>query len=109
VSQLTGLALLRRIADAGELVRRERPLTAEEAYELRRQGYEAGEAVIEWVAPLRGAADIYQRPVVVATNKVVVGLEQLGLVVLLAGGTRAQLTPAGAAGAARALRARAAS
>lgn len=94
--QLPGLGVLRALGDAGELVRRERETTQAEAAAILATDGVPADRVVEWVRPLTGAEWSRERePVAVCSGVEMDAFRQLGLVVLLAGDTRAQLTGAG--------------
>lgn len=88
--------LLRQIDEAGELVRRERPATDEEYCEIIGCGGSPAEQIVEWVAPIADGPWARDRQ-----PRAVCGVAELhdlrcrGLVILLAGGSRAVLTGAG--------------
>lgn len=86
--------LLRRIDKAGELVRRQRPATEAEYSTDLLYGYPAGDTVVDWVPPCRTAPRV-QPLRAVCYDSAIRDLESRGLVVLLAGGTRAVVTGAG--------------
>lgn len=86
--------LLRRIGDAGELVRRERRSRVEEQCAALGRGDLPTERLVEWVAPRRTAPALGY-PTEICLDGALQDLVVRGLVVLLAGGTRAVLTGAG--------------
>lgn len=90
--QLPGIGVLRALGEADELVRWERRTTQAEAAAILMAAGLPADRVVEWVRPTRGRADEGR---CVCSGVELETLRQLGLVVLLAGDTRAQLTGAG--------------
>ncbi len=83
--------LLRQIGEADELVRRERETTEQEYCAILADGGEPTDRLVEWLQPDRSGFG----PVEVCYDSELQQLAERGLVVLLNGGTRAQLTGAG--------------
>jgi hypothetical protein len=88
--------ILRVLDSAGELVRRERRISELEAVAVWAEGAEPSETVVEWLRPVVDGPWTHGRePARICSGTDLDYLRELGLVVLLAGGTRAQLTGAG--------------